>query len=134
MYNFGKFNKARLFEVELTGDEEYTNLDTLISNNGEDAAYRLRALYIGTKSLYDPESPLALIDGWYVNLPQHQLPEVKAILADPAAVRAINNGTAGFKIVKYHQAKYNRDCYKAEWCSVEPEDETDPSEMFGAQN
>lgn len=133
MYRFEKFNKARVFNVELTGDEDYTNLETLFHDNGEDAAYRLRALYIGTKSLYDPETPLALIDELYVNLPQHQLGEVKAILADPAAIRAINDGTAGFKIVKYHQAKFNRDCYKAEWCSVEPEDVDDPNEMFGKQ-
>lgn len=133
MFNFGKFNKKRLFNVELTGDEEYTNLETLVHDNGMDAEYRLRAVYIGTKSQFDPETPLVLIDGFYVNLPQHQLAEVKAILNDQSAIRAINDGTAGFKIVTYEQKKFRKTCYAAEWCSVEPDDDDDPNAMFGAQ-
>lgn len=121
MFNFGKFNKKQLFVAETTGDEEYTNLQYLYERDGEGAVYTIKALYIGTKSNFDPEVPLLLIDDYYVNLPVHQLSEIKEMLANPQAIAAINNGQAAFTIASYFQKRFNRTCYKAVWCNAEEE-------------
>lgn len=121
MANFTQFNKQRLFDID-TSEFDYTNLETLYKKNGEDYEYQVKAVYISTKSEFDPESPLICIDGYYVNIPQHQLADVKAMLASKQAIRAINEGSAGFVIRKYYQKKYKKDCYTAEWIDVDPQE------------
>lgn len=116
--NFSKFNKDRLFDIDTT-DFYYKDLETLYEENGEDYVYTLRGLYISTKSQYDPEAPIIATDEEYVNIPVHQLDEIKAMLGDPRAIAAINNGEAGFTISKYYQKRFKKDCYKAVWCNVE---------------
>lgn len=56
--------------------------------------------------------------GCYVNLPVHQLHEVKAMIADEAAVNAINQGGLSFTIRKYFMAKYSKWCYAARWMNT----------------
>lgn len=119
---FGKFNKERKFTVD-TSDFDYRSLHDLYIENGPDHLYLLKGLYIGTKSLYDPEVPILATDECYVNLPVFQLAEVKEILADPAAIKAINNDEAGFRIESYEQKRYAQTCYKAIWCDYESGDE-----------
>lgn len=113
-FNFSKFNKERLFDVD-TSDFEYTNLEDLYEKNGANATYKVCGLYIGTKSMFDDETPLVATDTCYVNLPQHQLEEVKAMLASKDAVKAINNGECGFAIDSYFQKRFNKTCYAARW-------------------
>lgn len=112
---FGKFNRERKFTVD-TSDFEYRSLRELYAENGADYLYLLKGLYIGTKSLYDPEVPIVATDECYVNIPVFQLDEVKEILADPMAVKAINNDQAGFRIEEYEQKRYGATCYKVVWC------------------
>ena len=119
MFDFGKFNKKQVFTAEVTGDEDYCNLEFLIKRDGEGGVYTIKALYLGTKSKFDPEVPLALIDGYYVNLPVHQLGEVKEILSSDTAIKAINDGKAAFTIQSYEQKRYGKICYKAVWCNAE---------------
>ena len=69
---FTSFNKKRLFNVD-TSEFDYTKLEDLYKKNGPDWEYQLKAVYIGTKSEFDPETPMVAIDGFYVNLPVHQL-------------------------------------------------------------
>ena len=117
-FNFSKFNKERLFDVD-TSSFDYVNLEDLYTANGEDQVYKLTGVYIGTKSEFDDESPLVAIEDSYVNLPQHQLAEIKAMLADKAAIKAINEGQAGFVIESYYQKRFKRTCYAARWGSYE---------------
>jgi len=116
-FNFEKLNKKQIFSYEVSGEESYTNLEYLFKRDGEDSSvtYQIHGVYIGTKSNFDPEVPMVLIENFYVNLPVHQLDEVKQILADPEAIRAINEGKAGFSITTYLQKRFNRICYKAVW-------------------
>lgn len=119
---FASFNKERLFDID-TQNLEYTNLETLAKENGSDNdhVYVINGVYIGTKSDFDPETPMVAIDGYYVNLPVHQLSEVKSMLDSRQAIQAINNGEAGFIIESYYKAKYKKTCYKAVWVDVEQE-------------
>lgn len=123
MFNFGRFNKKQLFTAEVTGEEDSVNLEYLFKRDGEDDSirYEIHGLYINTRSPHNPEVPVALIDGFYVYLPVHQLSDVKEILANPQAIQAINDGKAAFTISSYVQKRYNRTCYKAVWCNAEEE-------------
>lgn len=114
MFNFSKFNKERLFTVD-TSDFDYTSLEDLYNANGANEVYKLCGAYIGTKSLYDPEAPMIATDKEYVNLPVHQLSEIKAMLADKQAIKAINDGEAGFVIDSFYQKRFQKTCYVARW-------------------
>ena len=48
--------------------------------------------------------------------------DCKSILQDKTAIADINRGVVGFKIYKYVQKKYNRECYSIEWVDVDPSD------------
>lgn len=117
-YSFAKFNKERLFDIDTT-EFDYVDLEDLYNKNGEGAVYQVRGLYIGTKSNYDPETPILATNEEYVNLPVHQLAEVKAMIADKHAVEGINSGACGFKIEKYYQKRFKKDCYAAIWGNYE---------------
>ena len=117
-FNFSKLNKERLFDVD-TSDFEYTNLEELFEENGDDKVYKVTGVYVGTKSQFDDETPLVAIEDRYVNLPQHQLSQVKDILADKTAIKAINDGKCGFVIESYYQKRFKKTCYVARWGSYD---------------
>lgn len=117
--NFAKFNKERLFTVD-TSDYDYVSLEDLWKKNpNQEVKYTLQGVYISTKSDYNDESPMAAIEGTYVNLPQHQLSEIKAMLADRRAIEAINSGEAAFTIRPYEQKRYHKTCFSACWCDAD---------------
>lgn len=113
-FNFSKLNKSKKFLID-TSEFEYTTLETLYNDNGPDYVYSLRGLYISNKSQYDPESPVIATDKEYINIPIHQIDEVKEMLASPLAIKEINNGDVGFKIDEYYQARFKKNCYVARW-------------------
>ena len=135
-FSFSNFNKERLFNFDtnqITGN--YTNLEALYKRDGEGVQYQLKGIYISTKSEFDDESPICAIADTYVNLPQHQLIDIKSMLADKGAIAAINNGYAGFTIRQYEKTLKSKNgkatpktCYSAEWCDVSPSDFEDYSE------
>ena len=129
-FSFSSLNKERVFDFDTTKiSGNYTNLEQLQARDGEDVKYQIKGAYISTKSEYNDESPIIALEDTYVNLPQHQLTEVKEMLASKNAIAAINGGFAGFVIRKYVKnikAKNGKmkpkDCYSAEWCDVDPDD------------
>lgn len=129
-FSFSNFNKERLFTFDTTAIQgNYTTLEELYKENVEDFKFQLKGVYVSTKSDYNDESPIIAIANTYVNMPQHQLADIKNMLADKAAIDAINAGEAGFTIRHYvkNLKKKNggyeaKDCYSAEWCDVNPED------------
>lgn len=120
-FNFAKVNKERLFSFDNSHfpwndpKQLYKSLETLYQENGENEVYVIRGLYISTKSEFDPETPVVMYDNGYANLPVHQLSEVKDMISEKSAVKDINDGKAGFVIEKYHQKRFNKDCYVARW-------------------
>lgn len=125
--SFASFNKERLFDVD-TSDFEYVKLKDLYERDGEGEVYPIRGIYIGTKSEFADESPLLATDWCYVNLPQHQLIDIKDMLNSRQAINCINNGGAGFTIEKYNKKLKSgaiKVCYKAHWVDMESGDIVD---------
>lgn len=125
--SFSSFNKERLFDID-TSDFEYIKLKDLYERDGEGEIYPVRGIYIGTKSEFAEESPILATDTHYVNLPQHQLIDVKEMLNSRQAINCINNGGAGFTIEKYNKklkSGATKVCYKAHWVDYESGDIVD---------
>ena len=128
-FSFSSFNKERLFTFDcnkIAGN--YTNLETMYQEDGEGKEYQIKGVYISTSSQFDPEAPIVALSNTYVNLPQHQLADIKAMLANKGAINAINAGLAGFTIRQYERTVKSgkkliaKTCYQAEWCDVIPSD------------
>lgn len=117
-----KFNTEKLFNIE-TEDFEYMSLEDLAKSTEsceEPPVFVIRGVYINRKSLYDP-APVIALDDCYVNLPSHLLPACEEMLHDRVAIDAINAGACGFRIEKYFQKRYQRECYSVEWVDILPE-------------
>ena len=136
-FSFSNFNKERLFNFDtskITG--KYTSLEDLFKTYGADKEYQLKAVYISKFSQFADEAPIAALADTYVNLPSHQLADIKSMMNDANAVRAINTGYAGFTIRSYEKTitlkngkQKTETYYSAEWCDVDPSDyEEDDSE------
>jgi hypothetical protein len=117
-----KFNTEKLFNIE-TEEFDYMSLEDLANataNSEEPPVFVIRGIYINRKSLYEP-APVIALDDTYVNLPSHLLPACEQILHDRNAIDAINQGKCGFRIEKYHQKRFNKDCYSIEWVDILPD-------------
>lgn len=124
-----KFNKEKLFNIE-TEDFEYMSLEDLsnaTANSEEPVVFIIRGIYINRKSLYDT-APVAALDDCYVNLPSHLLPACEEMLNDRLAVDAINQGRCGFRIEKYFQKRYQKECYSVEWVDILPDKKDIPKD------
>lgn len=98
-------------------NSNYIGLKELYELNGEERVYVIKGFYINTKSDYVKEAPVAIINKVNVNIPQHQLSTVKAILASPEAMASIAKGEAGFTIETY---KTTDTYYKIHFVDIEP--------------
>lgn len=118
--SFASFNRNRLFNID-TADFEYLKLKDLYERDGDGATYVIRGLYLGTKSDFAEETPIVATDDCYVNIPQHQLIDIKEMLNDKQAINMINAGAAGFMIDKYTKKLKNgtKTCYKAVWVDLD---------------
>ena len=136
-FSFGSLNKERLFNFDTSiinelhpqtpeqrkeHDDRYTNLKELYKKDGQGTKYQIRGAYINNKSSENDEAPIVALSTIYVNIPQHQLTAIKSMIADKGAVRAINNGYAGFTIRPYQKKRGNKveTYYEAFWCDVDP--------------
>ena len=114
-----RFNTEKLFNIDPT-DFDYHSIEELTEQPGdepEDRVYVVRGIYINKKSLYDP-SPVIALDDCYVNFPAHLLDVCQEMMSDRAVVDAINEGHCGFRVTKYHQKRFNKDCYSVEWVDL----------------
>lgn len=116
-FSFSKaFNTEKVFDIDTDGFD-YKSLEELFID--EETVYPVRGLYINTKGLYD-DAPLIATDEYYVNLPAHMVNSAREILNDRRAIKAINDGVVGFTIYKYHQKRYDKECYNIRWVDVDP--------------
>lgn len=113
-----KYNKGSRFDLNTKEFTEYYSLSALYKQNGESAQYQIGAIYINRKSHYGDAPVFAVVDpkykddegkktgGYFVNMPEHMLDDVKDILNDVEAIDEINAGKVGFEIEPYELKDY----------------------------
>lgn len=121
-----EFNVKKLFNVDCS-EYEYKKLEDLWKENsvipdGEEEEvctkiFPVCGIYLNEKSMYDPQPTIAT-DECYVNFPAHMYKASVDIINDPRAVRAINDGKVGFRIIRYEQKRFSKICYTAEWVDM----------------
>ena len=115
-----KHNKTRIFEIETEG-LEYLKPEEAFNKYGEEAVYRLAALFINRKGNYD-DAPVAVVttnnDQFMLNMPAHMTEEVEKILADSTDIKDTKSGKVGIRLRPYHQKKFNRDCFGQEFVDI----------------
>lgn len=114
--SFGsKYKKGSKFDVNTEGFT-YENLKDLFKKNGADFKYKLLGIYINKKGKFN-DAPVAICEGYFVNLPAHTLVDVINMLVDDDDVDAIKQGFAGFVIEEYQHDKYGT-CYGINWVDL----------------
>ena len=109
-----KNHGERPFKVNAK-DFDYINLKTLYIKDGENTSYKVLGVYINEKGKFGAE-PLAIIDGFKVNLPKHLLKDVQMILDNEDMIQAINEGHLGFQIEPYENARGH--FYSVRWVEL----------------
>lgn len=129
---FSNMNKAPLFTnfdasviANKDKDDRYISCENLYKKNGPDKVYTFHAAYINKAdgehegSRFAEETAVVALDDIYVNVPQHQLQDVKDILASTEMINAINRNRAGFKVVTYTMRNYPGETfYKIHWLDL----------------
>lgn len=128
---FEKFNKntEKLFTFncnEIQGI--YHNSKEMFELDGKkEVVHVVKGVYINRYSQYDPEAPTLALEDTYVNLPQHQLAEIKEMRADAGAIKQINNGELGVSFYSYVKelerpdgTKVKKRFYAAKWHDIAP--------------
>ena len=120
-----KFNKGvNKFTYQTDQTFEFYKLGELLEENGGDEVYTLRGLWINTGGMYG-DSPVAVIEDRYVNLPNHMLDTVREMIADDEAVELINAGKIGFKIYSYaktlkvNKKEVDKICYSINFVDIQ---------------
>ena len=115
-----KHNKGAIFNCNTEGFT-YKKLEDLYIDNGKDAIYAVQGIYINRKSEYG-DTPVAICDSFFVNLPQHLLDDCEGILKDQNDIDAIKAGMVGFKIEEYESDKKkgnDKTCYGIKWVDID---------------
>lgn len=110
-----KYNKKPLFNYDSEKEREYTKLETLHQQHGEDKKYQLQALFINTKSRYG-NAPVLVTDRYMINAPQHLLETTQEMMKDIEFINMVNNGNVGFTIYEYKGK--NGSGYSVEWIEL----------------
>lgn len=118
---FSKFNRGNKFNPIDTEGYEYKKLEELYQEYGKDVTYPIRALYINDGKY--GESATAVTDGFFINLPNHAVADVKEILASDDLVATINAGLVSISIYEYFSHKYNGTFYGLKWVEGQPKED-----------
>lgn len=94
---------------------DYINLESLYTKDGENVRYKVLGVYVNEKGRFGAE-PVAIIDGFKVNLPKHLLNDVQLILDTDQMVQAVIDGHLGFKIEPYDNARGR--FYSIQWLDM----------------
>ena len=111
-----RHNHGAIFDVNTEGFE-FLTLQQLQDANDLNKVFVLRGLYINRKSKFG-ESPVAILDSCFVNLPKHLVDEVKAIIGSAEDVADINAGKVGFTVREYDDKQFKKHCYTVEWQDI----------------
>ena len=94
-----KYNKkVNVFKYEQVENPKYKNLKELFEE--DETIILVRGFFINTKGYYG-DSPVAIADGYNINLPGHLLDTVKEMLSDSELIDMVNSGRVGIEIYQY---------------------------------
>ena len=110
-----RFNHNNIFDVETSGFK-WVDLKTLYDTDPE-KQYKVLGLFTNNSGKFGVE-PVAIVDGFLVNLPRHLLVPVQQMLDSDEIIQYIKDGHCGFKIYQYHSSRYNKDAYSIEWLDI----------------
>ena len=134
--NFAAFNNFKFAydAVSATWEKNdksrYVSLEDLYKTNGPDKVYEGKAIWIRHAktdengnitdgSMYE-ENPVVTIEGLFVNIPHHQLKQIKAMLGTDTIIEEVDAGRFGFTIREYDNAyKKGEKAYAANWCDID---------------
>lgn len=110
-----QFNHQNIFDID-TSNFKWSTLREMFDAN-PNGQYKILGLFTNKGGKYGTE-PVAIIDGFLVNLPRHLLDAVQQMLDSDEIVQYIKDGHVAFTIYQYHSSKYNRDAYSIEWLDI----------------
>ena len=110
-----RFNHNNIFDVETSGFK-WVDLKTLYDTDPE-KQYKVLGLFTNNSGKFGVE-PVAIVDGFLVNLPRHLLVAVQQMLDSDEIIQYIKDGHCGFKIYQYHSSRYNKDAFSIEWLDI----------------
>ena len=110
-----RFNHNNIFDVETSGFK-WVDLKTLYDTDPE-KQYKVLGLFTNNSGKFGTE-PVAIVDGFLVNLPRHLLVPVQQMLDSDEIIQYIKDGHCGFKIYQYHSSRYNKDAFSIEWLDI----------------
>ena len=111
-----RYNRGSKFDINTDGFK-YISLQDLQDPADLGKVFPLLGLYINRKSKFG-DAPVAIIAGYFVNLPKHLTEDVREMLGDPETVDDIKAGKCGFSIREYDDKTYNRHCFSVEWRDI----------------
>lgn len=122
---FADLNKS--FESPFTRANEFDEvgfckLADLYGDN-PDRVWKVAGLWVNPKSEFGAHPVVMILDESdrakvQVSLPQNQILQAEAILAEDSMVAAINEGKCGLRVREYYMKKYKRKCYAADWVDL----------------
>lgn len=112
-----KYNKGSAFTYQAPEDVPFISLEKLFHTGGEGVVYPLHSLYINNKSKYG-DAPVAITDGYFVNLPRHMLDTVREMMGDMELIAAVNGGHVGFTVRPYVRTGDNKPLYSVTWLDI----------------
>lgn len=117
------------FTFEMEGKTlPFADLRALAKQNGLDAVYQLKMIYINKGGKFG-DAPCLVTENNIINAPSHMLNTCKEVLLDQPSVSMINDGYVGFKLYSYSN-KFGEQ-YAVEWVDIkEPELHVEPEQIM----
>lgn len=111
-----KHNKCGIDWSVNTEGFEFVNRAAAFKEN-PDTVHTLKGLYINTKGNFG-DHPVAICDGYFIDLPENLLDDVKEILKTEEDIDDIKAGKVGFIIQEYQSEKFKKTCYGIKWTDI----------------
>ena len=83
----------------------------------KETVHTVKGLYINTKGNFG-DHPVAICDGYFLDLPENLLDDVKEILKSEEDIADIKAGKVGIKIEEYQSEKFKKTCYGIRWVDI----------------
>ena len=110
-----KHNKVNRWNIDTKGFE-YRKIKELVAEDGENVVYKVHGVMVNRGGRYG-DSPCAILENCFVNLPKHMAEEVSNIIDSAEDRETIQAGKVGIEFYSYESASGNV-CYSANWVDL----------------